>query len=250
MNDYTEGHYGYTIFEKAADQILKDKNIPTIFKGISVDFFDEIDKKIAPTQLFSHPIICCFSKKPDVLSQWRGYAANATGFSIGFSTSALKQMPITLLEVEYDPEKQIAEMREALLTLYLASTDNSPQGKSFFRDGSSILYFYLLGFKSSAFSEEQEVRCIHSLAVAQKGPPRVYFEDPTSGDEIPNKIKFRTNDGGIVTYVDIPLATTENAITEVYLGPKNTNGVGNVLYPLHAAGFADFEIAQSSASYR
>lgn len=38
--------------------------------------------------------ICCFSKKPDDLSQWRGYGDDAKGLCIGFDKEALEEMEI------------------------------------------------------------------------------------------------------------------------------------------------------------
>ncbi|MCX5827610.1 MAG: DUF2971 domain-containing protein, partial [Deltaproteobacteria bacterium] len=35
----------------------------------------------------------CLSEEGDLLSQWRGYAEDATGFSIGFSKKYLERMP-------------------------------------------------------------------------------------------------------------------------------------------------------------
>ena len=55
--------------------------------------------------------VCCFSKERDSLSQWRGYAADGTGLSLGidassiynestFSIKPLKVVPIVVQSVE------------------------------------------------------------------------------------------------------------------------------------------------------
>ena len=58
----------------------------------------------------------CLSEDGDLLSQWRGYASDATGVSIGFSKDYLEQFAeasrgqeksgFSLQRVEYDLEKQ------------------------------------------------------------------------------------------------------------------------------------------------
>lgn len=59
----------------------------------------------------------CLSEDGDLLSQWRGYAADASGVSIGFSKEYLEQLAaairnqkkpgFTLQKIEYNPEDQL-----------------------------------------------------------------------------------------------------------------------------------------------
>lgn len=63
----------------------------------------------------------CFSRKGDMLSQWRGYADDGQGVSIGFSESGLRSWAATkaelmhqveLVEVVYDKDRALAELQD------------------------------------------------------------------------------------------------------------------------------------------
>ncbi|WP_193073463.1 DUF2971 domain-containing protein [Pseudomonas sp. FME51] len=65
----------------------------------------------------------CFSEAGDLLSQWRGYADNGAGFSIGFSPRYLKHLVLEsyqnkdyfdLKQVIYDEDAQLKMLDEAM----------------------------------------------------------------------------------------------------------------------------------------
>lgn len=54
-----------------------------------------------------HPYIACFSKEGDVLSQWRSYADDSRGVSIGFDLNKLiENSNLKLKEVSYSVDEQ------------------------------------------------------------------------------------------------------------------------------------------------
>jgi len=114
LNDNAEMHWGYSVFEEAAGKLIKIAEKRETLKGLDKIFFDKVDAVIAPLQRRLHPFVACFSREPDLLGQWRAYADDARGYSIGFDASALAYMPVSLLAVEYDREKQVQEMIDAL----------------------------------------------------------------------------------------------------------------------------------------
>lgn len=76
------------------------------------------------------------SSEKDDLSQWRGYARDGCGFTIGLSTAAiLKQSnagDFGFAKVEYEPDRQaklldlaLCDIREAMVTLIAADPDNA-----------------------------------------------------------------------------------------------------------------------------
>ena len=73
------------------------------------------------------------------------------------------------------------------------------------------------------------------------------------GSEDPGQpIKFRTRNNGLIAYVDIPMAMDKVAqpISEVWLGPKNDNALGNIIYMMSANRLKGYDIKRSKASYR
>ena len=96
MNDAAETRWGYSIFEHAANEILKRK--PPGLENITEQFFEDVDKIINSAQAYAHPVICAFSREPDVLGQWRAYSDDGAGVAIGFGGKALRTLPATLLK--------------------------------------------------------------------------------------------------------------------------------------------------------
>jgi hypothetical protein len=255
MNDFNETGYGYEIFEEAANRILMNEELLKKIPNFDRNALDKIDEVVSSYQLYMHPVIACFSKNPDVLSQWRGYADNATGVSVGFSATLLDAMPVTLLEVEYNREKQLSEMIVAILAIHMADQERGGQFDRAFKDDCAVLAAWSFGFKSAAFAEEQEVRCLHMLdVVTSEGRPRLVDAGgesegrPVKGQ----KVKFRVVEGAVIAYIDIPLPIKKKTqpISEVWLGPKNTNGPGNILYLLGGNGIDGVRMAHSNATFR
>ena len=207
--------------------------------------------------MHSLPVISSFSKAPDVLSQWRAYADDGRGFAVGFRGLALKKMPVTLLNVEYMEPQQVLEMRAALLALYTLS-DESGFAESFNR-ACSLLSFWKLGFKNSAFAEEQEVRCLHSLALShESGRVRLVDEVEDKSADGHSRIEerpvpFRIVKGAFVAYVDIPFPALEDrgpVIKDVWIGPRHPSGENNIALMMNGCGLRDYTLNHSKASYR
>jgi Protein of unknown function (DUF2971). len=63
--------------------------------------------------------VCSFSEEKDLLSQWRAYASNASGFSIGFRSSSLKilakSQQFYFLPCIYDPNIQKEVINQKLM---------------------------------------------------------------------------------------------------------------------------------------
>lgn len=256
MNDYNEAAYSYELFEESATSILRDENIRKKFPKINKEYFDRVDEIIGPQQLILHPTIACFSKSPDVLSQWRGYADEARGVAIGIYAETLKEMPVSMLEVEYERGKQIEEMRTALVAMYLMEMERGGKWGSEFINDCRLFAAWGLGYKSAAFKEEQEVRLVHVLTVVtSEGRPRL--EDPDEEHEdgrvvVGQAVKFRVSDGALVAYVDIPLPAPKQGslVPELWVGPRNRNGPGNLMYLLGGCGISGTELKPSRATFR
>jgi hypothetical protein len=212
----------------------------------------------------------CLSEEADLLSQWRGYAADGTGVSIGFSqeyfeklsnSHSTKDFGFTLQKVVYDRIQQnreilpfvetaIAEIKNGALrnpegSLLLPASDEEKQSiKKAFRTMSLAIFtmfphFYTL--KNPAFREEQEWRLI-SYVVAKP--------NDMNGGEFA-KMDFCARGNRIIPYRKIDL-TNENVrpILSVTLGPKNITPDAIVQAALVKAGFADVRVTRSEASLR
>jgi hypothetical protein len=256
MNDYQEWSYGYTVFEEAANVLLEVKDKHSELKGLDKEFFSKVDKIISPTQLFIHPVMCSFSKNPDMLSQWRAYGDDGCGVVIGFSGETFGEMPVSLMNVEYDRKTQISEMTDILAALYSAEQAAPTKGGQEFRDRCVEIGMYRIAYKNPSFFEEREVRSFHLLHVRKHVDGTRVLVDPggTAGKRKarPEPVKFRIKGNDLIAYIDIPFRVddTHQPIKEVWRGPKNDNSDGNFGYMLNGYGFSGYSIQHSKASYR
>jgi len=254
MNDPHEWRYCCELFEKSATALLKMVPGCAALDGLDANFLDLVDRYLSPKQLYSHPVIACFSKRPDVPSQWRGYADCGKGWSIGFSGQALNAMPVTLLDVLYDPEQQVTEIRNFLAAMYLTGREEGCDLIDSVRQNAPLLASFLHGYKHQSFAEEQEVRALHELRVELSEDGLELIDENHSSGGIVNvgqAVGFRAAGSAIVAYVDLPLQRADGvAISELWFGPSNDNGLGNVLFPLTRFGHRSVKLFWSASSYR
>lgn len=244
MNDAHEMRWGYKVFEDAATEILTNA-LPESLAGLDKDFIDRIDSVISPMGLQVQPFIASFSKEPDQLSQWRGYADDGQGFAIGFSGTALQALPVTLLEVLYDHKQQILEMKRAIAAIYLRYADASSEFGSECAEDCVLLGAYLAALKNPSFHEEREVRALHLVNV--KHSERAMRLVPNDSEI---EIQFRASSGTLTAYLDLRGPGDLQMIKEVVMGPKNPNAPGNVLFIAGQYGHNDLVVKRSAGSYR
>ena len=216
----------------------------------------------------------CLSKKGDLLSQWRGYADDAFGVSIGFEKDYLKKLSMesfatpeipyrvslfVLQQVVYDPDKQTELLADGFVMIrsliqngaFKEVSDYSYTEVSAMCDGGpppgkeadlelvkcitdQVRNLYKL--KSGAFSEEQEWRLLS-----------YFFKTSDDEDDI---CLFRPCQNSLIPYKELPLLELDCIrIKKVVLGPKNRTPVRLVENFLKQNGFGDVEVSQSVASY-
>jgi hypothetical protein len=256
LNDSAEARWGYKVFTAAATELLYKRKMPPEFASMNKEFFDKIDEILAPIQLRMHPFIACMSKVADQLSQWRAYADDGKGFAIGFRAEALKFMPISLLGVEYDPQRQIEEMIEALGATYMENKEHGEDfGKAFFLS-CAMIGSYKVAYKNPAFQEEREVRCLHVINTIRDEHSMKFVDGEGmlrgQKESSPEEIGFHVSDAALIAHVDLPFRKefAIEPIAEIVLGPKCPNGPGNILFMLGKEGYKDVRIRVSAATYR
>jgi hypothetical protein len=233
MNDAAEMAWGHTKLIEAGPLVTKLRDTVPEFKDLDAAFFASVAVHLERHRSILHPFFSAFSRQPDVLSQWRAYADDGRGFSIGINGKALKSLPASLYEVVYDPNDQLMQARNALGTLYMAYKAKS----EIFPGMVGSLLGSLLAFKNPAFAEEQEIRSVHLVDILDKGNGPMFVdvgettkagEGETRGAEVAGEtIRYRVREGSLIAYFDMPLAPrfSGQVIRQVWLGPKNMNSV-------------------------
>lgn len=247
MNDFSEHHWAYERFVEAAN-LERDR--------LSRRFFDELDAVLSETQTNIIPFVSSFSTDGDVLSQWRAYADDGKGVSIGFDAKKIERLSVRSSQIEYDKEKQVAHFRAHLLELFeiYSRLPDAERPKFLVNEGAHMGVDFSC-FKIPAFAEEREVRIIRALNVsASDGKKFIYDAGGTGEDKLSRKklpVKFRSRAGQIVCYLEMPLGGLgDNFITEVIIGPKNDTSGPEINTLLHANGMKMATILKSEASYR
>lgn len=176
----------------------------------------------------------CLSEKPDMLSQWRGYADDGHGICIGFNTKTLidtvhtpNHWP-TLLPIEYDEDKQVERLRPIASDVVSAAKDGamlSPDGTALtpttpeekarrLKTRASLnarmmgLAFHMYGMKNSAFSEEFEWRLFAPFVQKAMATNPVTYGFIAQRDRIKPYRKFDLDVGSTI-------------FDKIYIGPRN-----------------------------
>ena len=127
----------------------------------------------------------CFSAENDLLSQWRGYADNGKGFSIGFSVAALERIAqkindscranLELAQIEYTSALSGDFLRE--LKEFVDKQEYSSDGRyaSISIDNAGLQNWErrICVMKNIAFEEEKEFRFFHFVSTFRSKQPRV-----------------------------------------------------------------------------
>lgn len=257
LNDAEESRWGYEIFLKAANRILERTNIPKLLPVIPADFVDRVDELWHYSSFFITSFLSCFSVEGDSLSQWRAYADDGRGFSIGFDMKELRRLPIQILEVLYDTDEQVNEMIIALGALYMEmDEENKQDDQQWFLDRCMLLKSSSVAFKNPAWRDEREIRCQHVVMVNLTTD--VWKIEAAGGESEgesmePLPISFQVRERGtIVPYFDMPFEMTLDhpPIKEIWFGPKNPNAFGNVKFLLGNNGYGPVQLKQAGGAYR
>lgn len=187
--------------------------------------------------------VTCFSSLGDRLSQWRGYAANGTGVSIGFKSKAILNAikgsnEALLYPVAYaDEVGKLPTDRANTINAMLTST-GSPSTtaiQAFAKERWAI--------KPSGFEEEHETRLVVTI-------------DSRSGKLHPITPSFRigyfATGSEVREYCEFLLGSTVDAgvIESITLGPNNRTNEGALQRALLHFGLPNVVIKRSQLSYR
>ncbi|BAU28324.1 hypothetical protein DFP93_101403 [Aneurinibacillus soli] len=286
-NDYMETKWLLEYFE---DEVLRQYNEEPFLNSDSVIYgLNDIDTlkffiKNEKQKIFKRNdelfYVTCFSKNGDKLSQWRGYADDGNGISIGFSTEVLKDIAIkeellTLRKVIYpcnkDPEQKIIYLddralegiknyaRSFLESIYYALSTGDTNSiyfneyaMNYFHSlSTSILIRESLFFKNPAFEEEEEWRLVlHEELDKYSTEWENWYcsseEKPLlSGyfsERFPNGLQFRSTRNKIISFFDLSFKGYEKEIIKhIYIGPKSEVEENDIYQLLRYYGYQEFD---------
>lgn len=282
-NDYMERKWIMNIVEEALDKSFKDEGIIINLRedywyaeGVNnhIDYLLEMLRY----EVTHSSYITCFSRKGDLLSQWRAYGDDGRGVSIGFDSKLLykvdsRKNDIYIEDVLYDKEKQIEDIHLAVYDALIYMKDLFEQdtarviddfNKYFIEEFDafcevisnelSILSCYM---KNPAFKEENEVRIFYAPQISDDDSASIqehFSKTSKFNNYVLNPINFCARKDQIIGYTDLSFEklTQKGIISEIIIGPSSRVNNEDIYYLLTRFGYNlnDICINQSEASYR
>lgn len=254
-NDHLEGRWVHSFLER---ELSKLKTANTYLRRI----MDAVEGATG----FGFAAGFCMSEHDDQLSQWRGYADDGFGFSIGFRADYLDALgekyraesPVGFIRQKIRYEE--SEYRSALEPILGQISDALDQGafrwagllespeKQKEYDAATEKLFSCLSplifechtIKNPAFKEESEWRLVSML-----------FNLPDTELSIKQLCEFGSTRDRLVPYRKVDLRNLDIApIATVVMGPRNITNNDYLMALLEMNGFHGVEVCKSSASYR
>lgn len=209
----------------------------------------------------------CLSQERDLLSQWRGYSADGTGVSIGFSTKSLlfrcdelgqsdNDVRFDLRTVEYDFEQHEALVKSAYdkIKQHIAAGVFRPPAATLLSMGSPEFEQKYSSFKSLQKQLDEDVRYLVQFLFRLKAPAfseerevRLFSYLLKIGNQ---KCEHRMVPDRIIPFRRFKLDLTTNPIFEVVLGPKHITPPDVVANFLRQNDYGNVKVSPSIASYR
>ncbi len=247
MNDKQESTYLSSILLGEIDTIVNktvDEHIPEL-KTYANDIIQIMKLMINeyPNTIIGRRknFIACFSEDADLLSQWRAYANNGNGVSIGINSSYLHGFEnltsYEFLKVVYD-EKIITQALNQYVLNYLKTYIEKYKTSinNFIFETSLMLeslFTENVSFKHPAFSEEREWRLILQAGIGNwndsDGIDDYGYLASADGWFIHNKslkfprseLKFRPKNNDIIPYIELSFKNViKDFIKQIILGPQ------------------------------
>lgn len=257
-NDTMEGRLVTQTFDRLLSQLK-----------VSAEETEEIREALKYTEELFDGLGFCLSEWPDTLSQWRGYADDGQGFSIGFTKEYLQNLEKSKEEGEsffhlgkvkyqlveheatlkpiYDEIKVFivaGQLKIPLIESGLINAMSEEQMKSrkdeYLKSIKALwskaieVFPFVYMLKNNAFSEEAEWRLVSYLS-----------------KDISSSVSFRASGNRLVPYREFKLKPLGiQSIAEIYVGPKNITPNFVIEKFLAQNGFLDVKIYRSAATYR
>jgi len=270
MNDREEYYWMTELTDKYITEIQEsEKNRHSLM-------FADIMKELAARQNFTFPFTVSFSEDGDLLSQWRAYAQDATGVSLGYTRKPiLEEIPIEeaftsmiigeqyvprsfsryyVYRVHYFPKegendfikKYILKSYEHFKQKYPVAEEIVPNGEyqTQIQMYAHSLWVGAIATKHKGFKEEKEIR-IGWLEPVNLGTGEYDQEFKT------NWLKHRTSAMGITPYIELDVESLLD-LKEITVGPKYKGSMYDIKDFISMNGYnpAEIEIKKSTIPYR
>jgi len=195
----------------------------------------------------------CLSEKRDLLSQWRGFADDGHGVSIGYNVGVLRLLEgkkcFSLKSIDYSfDELKIKEKVEQLLkylqTDFLLTREDALEVDGMLDLMAVANYMFV---KNPAFIEEAEWRLVFQPNYAKDNEREKSFTYKEFGIK---SLQHRATRDKIVGYHDIDVSGyLDSLISSITVGPKCRATYIDIMEMTYALGYSGIEYFASEATY-
>ena len=258
MNDFLEVKYAKELLMHLVRQERKSAR-----HGLVARFLEDTASALYPfTNVYSFYAVSFCADGGDRLSQWRAYAGEGTGYSIGFRATELiqaiekyqsdaREEQIELIQVVYRREQQEAIVQDAVRKVcryieeHLTKADRRKANQALQTLPNLLcvhLFPYVFSFKAPGFEEEREWRLVTWIPAAVEA----------------KRVKFRASANFTIPYLSLDLWVTRSAgegtlpISRIIQGPRVESEVGMKSLEIlkRKYGYADTEVVASKIPFR
>ena len=251
LNDGEEVLWPQEVFYSALKRIVDRTTDDPIANVIPKSFCTRLEKEWRNISSMMRHFLCCFSDSGDSLSQWRAYADDGRGFSLGLSTTG--SIPAQMLEVLYSHDDQIIEVIDTIKYIFAKQKLRSKTKYIEFSGDIIGILARSIAFKNPAFRDEREIRLSHLVYIENRDNNSRFKLLPIKEDNITRphdgNISFRASGGRLVGYVDFELITPSN-VKEVWIGPKCASSEEDLTLMLSTLGYTDVKVKVAGSRYR
>jgi hypothetical protein len=209
--------------------------------------------QIAVETVLSHNVAIgtCFSEDGDLLSQWRGYAVDGTGFSVGFDKEGLEKIAslperspyLSMAKVSYGYQ-DIKQVNDVVRILHAAFGDDAKK----YQEGSNGIGSMSLEFTPEKHeAQKAAARSLFKVkngAFAEEKEWRLFTFESVKKVE---GVEFRESRGILSPFIKIDIPV--DLIRCVWLGPTNKTSQPIIEEALKVSDI-DCPVYTSHASYR
>ncbi|WP_434282209.1 DUF2971 domain-containing protein [Clostridium botulinum] len=283
-NDYMERKWIMNILEEGLDKSFKDEGIIINLRekyryGNDVNNHIDYLLEMLRDEVTQPSYITCFSRKGDLLSQWRAYGDDGRGVSIGFDSKLLYKVDsckndIYIEDVLYDKEEQIAGVHLAVYNALTYMKDLFELEQNTYRVSDDFNKYFIEEFdafcevicdelailscymKNPVFKEEDEVRIFYAPIISdeQELIQEQFSKTSRFNNYVLKPINFCARKDQIIGHSDLSFEKLiqRGVISEIIIGPSSRVNKDDIYYFLTKFGYNsnDIYIKQSEASYR
>lgn len=234
--EWIKGQCKYYILKSWVDY-LKSMDDEQRLNEVTVENYNEIDQLEKSIQDYNYTKTWafCLSEKKDELSQWRGYADDGLGISIGFKSDFFMGLQLVSHYIDEDSNfyfKKVNYSKSQVEDFFynyleLKNIDPSVTAENVINKLNKCVFISILNapfFKNESFKAEKEWRLAYSMSyleLLRGNMPIVLPQKDDFEHNIECNYGYVVRNNELVSHIEIKFPSIKDFISSITLGPKS-----------------------------